>query len=1462
MDWKTASVFISSTFNDMHAERDYLIKYVFPELAEWCEKRRIRLVDIDLRWGVTSEESQNNHALRKCLENIDKCRPFFLCLIGQRRGWVPNDPQRISYFDNSEDEISLETKKEYPDVLDRQKDSEHNRLRSVTEMEIEHALLAPLRWFGEETPPFPCQAVFFERINPFGSLTEDVFTKWHKRVYTNEDVMDWGGSRKDADVALNDLKDRIGRSRIAPYFCEWDHTDKTPELSEEKVKTKENDKIIYNEVGSTLKNGRLVKFKSSVQFVIDCVESQFNINDSLIKEFRAKSDEYDNIEFKDAVIFALQCAILSDAEFSDRLNPCASNEDAYEIDKEQQELFVNSIADDLIGRDDVIDKLNHYLKNESTQIFLLTAKAGYGKTTLLTNFIKRLKDLKVLYRFCGVSDLTADSYSLWDSLCHQAEVEMPIVLDDLSREITTLLEKYANQGVSVLVIDAIDQIQNGLEMLQWFNRPLPNGLKLIISIKENAKNADIIESCEEKKFFYREPLTPLSDENIQSSLIDKFLLHYLKALDERQKKELCAKNISGNPLFLKIVLHELRRFGSFTQLPKEIESYGAQPTQAFTKMLERLESDSAYDLINPKTAVPFLFGLLSCTRNGLTEDEIVRCFSHELIQNIGGENQRKRILGTVRFFYRQVRPFMARRNGRIDFLYDSFKEAALYRYKEDHKKLHEALSNCFLKKADPADDKSFNSDDIRALIELGYHTAQFDYQEGLRLYEDLPYLDVRCSKTPIQLLLSEISRFNSNVCNEFYKIILRNQAILSNYPNALFSICRAVKSSPMYLQTEELISAGRCFKPWIETKQIYSFHDDVSDSEEELPSALSLKLIAKSNDYAFNEGCGFSPDGSVFFFSETLGRVRVFDNKTFELLPCLIQSRSIRIISLQISTDREYLAVAYEDAVVELFTLKYGQDGQLLQAVNIKTISAFKPRRGFSSYGFVGTRFCYQSDTQTVMAIDLVSATPSEVLRSEQPFILDAIVSLENGYSVLAVHQGMYSTIYYHSRENTELIKLKEFENVFVRRSYKSNDNYFGIVLSDNHVLVLDIEGNIVAKTKPDANVKEICNVQQKLLLLCHDDVLILWDWLENRSSVLYTEKNRDQHLNYLAYSDSNIIMSTLGASIAKFEKKTGNSKTIQANKQIISFNELPELTVAVRENNRITIHKKDFCSTPFDVDNRMNYEISITSEGVYLFNEFGQGHFLASKQRNFVPLKYEGQPIRILKNFAGTDGCVYYIDTLRNFCCGQSSFQYDLSQYHFEIINIRAFSNYIFMFGSASGVQATQNASTGYEKLSGTLLVFEIVRHGFLRFCTERLFSSKHGNLADLTFSQKTNRLYIVFNTPHSAKKSDLLHVCYGTVEELISGNEYYKELNIARTQGGINPSTACAANSYLVCYQGNLYAYDAETLQFESAIAIDSSFNRLQSSQTSSAHAFALCGNGTEIKTITPLKSEVKKC
>ncbi len=52
--WHSRSIFISSTFADMQAERDHLRTHVFPELEERLRQRRHNLEWVDLRMGIAS----------------------------------------------------------------------------------------------------------------------------------------------------------------------------------------------------------------------------------------------------------------------------------------------------------------------------------------------------------------------------------------------------------------------------------------------------------------------------------------------------------------------------------------------------------------------------------------------------------------------------------------------------------------------------------------------------------------------------------------------------------------------------------------------------------------------------------------------------------------------------------------------------------------------------------------------------------------------------------------------------------------------------------------------------------------------------------------------------------------------------------------------------------------------------------------------------------------------------------------------------------------------------------------------------------------------------------------------------------------------------------------------------------------------------------------------------------------
>ncbi len=114
-------VFISSTFRDMQAERDHLVKIIFPQLRKLCEQRGVTWSEVDLRWGITSEQSAEGQVLPICLEEIQRCKPYFIGLLGERYGWIPDvlDAQ----------------------LIEREAWLQEHQQRSVTELEILHGVL-------------------------------------------------------------------------------------------------------------------------------------------------------------------------------------------------------------------------------------------------------------------------------------------------------------------------------------------------------------------------------------------------------------------------------------------------------------------------------------------------------------------------------------------------------------------------------------------------------------------------------------------------------------------------------------------------------------------------------------------------------------------------------------------------------------------------------------------------------------------------------------------------------------------------------------------------------------------------------------------------------------------------------------------------------------------------------------------------------------------------------------------------------------------------------------------------------------------------------------------------------------------------------------------------------------------------------------------------------------------------
>ncbi len=107
---KIITFFVSSTFADMHFERDYLRREVFPHLNEIYNPKNVYIQFIDLRTGIYSYNNENEIAaatkiLKVCSSEISRSRPYFIGLIGNRYGSIPNDEAYDLFYKGLENEL-------------------------------------------------------------------------------------------------------------------------------------------------------------------------------------------------------------------------------------------------------------------------------------------------------------------------------------------------------------------------------------------------------------------------------------------------------------------------------------------------------------------------------------------------------------------------------------------------------------------------------------------------------------------------------------------------------------------------------------------------------------------------------------------------------------------------------------------------------------------------------------------------------------------------------------------------------------------------------------------------------------------------------------------------------------------------------------------------------------------------------------------------------------------------------------------------------------------------------------------------------------------------------------------------------------------------------------------------------------------------------------------------------------
>lgn len=476
-------VFISSTFRDMQKERDYLVKFIFPQLRKLCESRGVTWGEVDLRWGVTDEQAAEGKVLPICLEEIKRCRPYFIGLLGERYGWIP-------------DAIPA-------DVIEREpwlKEHLHGK-KSVTELEILHGVLREEKMHGH--------AFFYFRDPAF---INTVPPEKHPDFVTEDAV----SAKK-----LRLLKETIRHAQVE-QVCVLRENFPTPEALGE-------------------------------------------------------------------LVLADLTKVVND------LFPEGSQPDPLDREAMDHEAYAQSRERVYIGRQEYFDRLDAHAAANDTQPLVILGESGSGKSALLANWVAGYRqahpDVLVLQHYIGATPYSADWAPMLRRLMGEfkrrlgIQQDIPDQPDALRNSFPNWLGMAAAKGRVVVLLDALNQLEDhdGAPDLVWLPPLLPENVRMVVSTLPGRSLDEI-----RKRHWPAFQLELLSADE-RRRLIVEHLAQHAKSLSAARVERIAAAPSSGNPLYLRVLLDELRLVRTHEELEERIGDYmeAASPYALYKKVIAR-----------------------------------------------------------------------------------------------------------------------------------------------------------------------------------------------------------------------------------------------------------------------------------------------------------------------------------------------------------------------------------------------------------------------------------------------------------------------------------------------------------------------------------------------------------------------------------------------------------------------------------------------------------------------------------------------------------------------------------------------------------------------------------------------------------------------------------------------------------------------------------------------------------
>lgn len=860
----------------MHAERDHLVRFVFPELKEKCRKLHVHLIDVDLRWGVTEKEAQEGKALDICLDEIDSCRPYFLGLLGQRYGHIPSGHDH-----------SITAQEIFHGVLHNELPKQVVDLRKIIEGKLEGKALTD------------------EQVNCLVRCYQ--YDPERSKYLLSDDA-----TENELKIIRSIFKSYSSYQRDRSFFFF-----RSEALTEKLAGEHRSD---FFEIRESLK----VKLENLKQEIMAEGLPHF---------------EYDDIEafghmVSDTLWKRIEAEIEETAEEGDEKDWLAEEAEFHELfiaDRTRRFVGRRDVLDDIhtfcrgewpISRTDGVSG-----SGTSLNVMLIAGDSGCGKSALLARFseeaIHRYPDWLIIPHFVGASPSSTNLRQMLRRLCVQLNrstgptEDVPEDIKELIRVFPELLAQAARQKNILLIIDAVNQLErsdNAHEM-HWFPQSLPDNVKIVISTLDGYTLERLV-ARQNKKVIER--LKGLSEEDIRD-LVNEYLKEITHKFPNKEiEHEFFNKVKAGNPLYILVALEELRIFGQFDMFGERVSTLPDTVSELFDQVLERIEGA----FILNKGLVRDCMSFISCGRQGMTAEEL-QTLLKDHTPKIGSETKPEKLPDMLwARLYRAFSAYLFERSGVIDFFHWQLKEAVGTRYlkrETDRDKVHKVIADYF--------ETRWQEPYVRALDELPHQRIKAKDWEGVeRVLTDLRFIEKKCAGGMTYDLIADYnatlsssdmpSKRNSSV-HEFVLFVTGQCHILAKYPTLTFQqAANQPDSTAPAIVAQHIQEIGHESRPWL--SRINKPRDR---------SVCLLNLIGHS-DYV--TGCAYSPDGKRIISASCDHTLKMWDANTGEEL-ATIAGHTGEVWACAYSPDGSHILSAAGDATIRLWSSETGNEKLIIK---------------------------------------------------------------------------------------------------------------------------------------------------------------------------------------------------------------------------------------------------------------------------------------------------------------------------------------------------------------------------------------------------------------------------------------------------------------------------------------------------------------------------------------------------